>query len=153
MQLDYLLNYEQHIPTIATWFHRQWNHLNPNRTKAQVIDMIYTHLNTDKLPIIYVAIENSLPIGAVMLRISDMEGYPQFSPWLSSLFIAPEHRNRGYGKILMRHCLEAAKNMKFTKIYLNTEDQESWYTPMGWQSVVTVDYRGFPTTIMKKDLI
>ncbi len=153
MNFDYLVNCQEHIPVIAEWFYRQWAHTNPGRTKDQVVEMIDKHLNLDGLPLSFVGLEKGALVGTVLLREFELKGYEQYSPWLSSIYVAPDYRNQGYGQQLVSHCILAAKNKKFDEIFLYAEkDLEQWYAKMGWTTIDRTIHVGVPISIMSQQL-
>jgi putative acetyltransferase len=48
------------------------------------------------------------------------EGLPEGCCELVKLYLLPEVRRQGYGKLLIDHCLEQARAMGFTQVYLET---------------------------------
>ena len=50
-------------------------------------------------------------------------------------------------------CIEAeARKQGFTRLYLYTEDRVPFYTYLGWQAIEERVYRGYPMTVMMRDL-
>lgn len=45
MKIKYLAENRQFIPTICDWFHSEWNYLNPDRTKEQLLETLDKQLN------------------------------------------------------------------------------------------------------------
>ncbi len=141
------------ILPIANWFHKEWAHLNPDRTLEDVIKLIEKNLNTNTLPIIYVAFDEKSVYGTISLRKSDMTDSNQDkSPWISSLFVDKNFRNKGIGKFLISNCKDTAKELGFGEIYLFTEDHKAWYEKLGWSTLEETTERNFPVSVMKKTI-
>lgn len=150
MHLEYLADYKHFIPIITNWFYDEWKHLNPSRTKEEVIKTIKTQLNKDELPTIFIGLDNfEQLIGTVSLRTVEMENFKHLSPWLSSLYVPVEKRRQGIGTLLIKKLLEKANEYKIETMYLFTEKSEDWYAQMGWETFKKVMHRGYPATIMK----
>lgn len=152
MKFEYLINHKKHIPVVSDWFHSEWSHLNPERSKENVVNIIHSHLNKAFLPIIFISIDNNELVGTVSLRKFEMENYEHLFPWLSSLYVPNNKRRRGIGRFLVSQCLKKAKELGEKKIYLFTEDHEDWYKKIGWKSIQQVIHRGYPANIMQFDL-
>lgn len=68
----------------------------------------------------YVAVEDDKILGGS--GINQLDGTPEKICELQRMFLLPESRGKGIGKKLMELCLEAAKNLGYEKIYLETLD-------------------------------
>ncbi len=91
--------------------------------------------NDNKLPITYVAIEKNECIGTVSIFINDLTTRPDLSPWLASLVVRHDHRNKGVGEKLISHVLKEAKSLGYKKLYLKTENKGSYYGKRGWKYI------------------
>jgi predicted N-acetyltransferase YhbS len=91
--------------------------------------------SNDKLPITYVAIENSECIGTVSLFANDLTTRMDLSPWLASLVVRHDYRNRGVGERLISHVLNEAKSLGYKKLYLKPENKGSYYGKKGWKHI------------------
>lgn len=66
--------------------------------------------------------DNEALIGTVAVRIIDMEN-KVFE--LKRMFVLPEYQGKGYGKLLLNHAIDYAKEQKYSKICLDTRRQFS----------------------------
>ncbi len=89
--------------------------------------------NCNKLPITYVAIENSECIGTVSLFINDLTTRMDLWPWLASLVVRHDYRNKGVGEKLINYALREAKSLGYKKVFLKTENKGSFYSKRGWK--------------------
>ncbi len=91
----------------------------------------------------YVAIEDNHIVGFISLNFNDFSIYEddninESSLWLTDLFVWPQHRNRGIGKILVKYVSTLAKRMD---IYLHlacSPDMISYYRKLGWTFLNTI---------------
>lgn len=151
-EFKYLADVPEVIPTVASWHHQQWSYLAGARSLSQRIARLHDHLRRSGLPLTVLAWYNNRPIGCASLVDSDMQTHPHFSPWLASVYVLPEHRHHGIGAALVRRIEAEARQQGYTRLYLYTEDRVAFYTYLGWRSLELRQYRGFPMTVMERDL-
>ncbi len=61
--------------------------------------------------------DNGVLIGTVAIRIIDHESKVIE---LKRMFVLPEYQGRGYGRLLLVHAINYAREQKYKKIYLDT---------------------------------
>lgn len=110
------------------------------------------YLNDDFIPSTWFAEDNATLLGSAAIIESDMETHPTLTPWMASVFVAPEHRGKGVGSALVKHVVASAREAGHNAIYLFTPDQEALYTKLGWKTLQADTYRGCQVTIMHYDL-
>jgi GNAT superfamily N-acetyltransferase len=71
---------------------------------------------------------------------------------LSGLFVAPEHRRQGIGKVLVKSIEDQARRRGNRRLYLYTDSATHYYERLGWTGVDQVDWSGFLTTLMAREL-
>ena len=140
------------IEQLAQWHHQEWLHLNPGATVEQRLVRYSNSLTSDALPTIFVAHNNGLLLGSVSLEKEDMDTRKFLTPWLASLFVIPEQRNKGVASQLIRFIVNYAKQHRFKNLYLFTEDQTDFYQHRGWYFVETVNYRQTDVDLMCRKL-
>ncbi len=140
------------IEQLAHWHHQEWLHLNPGATFEQRLARYRQSLTSDELPIIFVARSKAQLLGSVSLAKEDMDTRKCLTPWLASLFVAPEQRNKGIASQLIVFIVNYAKQHKFKNLYLFTEDQTGFYQHRGWHFVETVNYRQTDVDLMCRKL-
>lgn len=106
----------------------------------------------DLIPSTFIAKENNL-MGSASIIEQDMDTRPELTPWLASVFVAPEYRNNGVGSSLVKHIMQTAKQAGIEKLYLFTPDRETFYEKLGWQVLSREIYRGHSVTVMYIKLI
>ena len=57
-------------------------------------------MNRDELPIAWVAHANGQLFGTAALRVHDLEGREDLTPWLGGVFVGSHFRRRGIGAAL-----------------------------------------------------
>jgi len=153
-RVAYLADHRKYIPRLARWAYDQWREFlsSPERGIDQVLDSLRARLNHDRLPLTLVLLDGDTLLGAVSLKIYDMEDRADLSPWLAGLFVNPDFRGRGYGGMLVGACEEKAVELGMSALHLFTPDAEEYYLPLGWSVMERPAYRGRMVSIMKKDL-
>src|SRR5712691_7502498 len=66
---------------------------------------------------------------------------PELSPWLSGVFVAPEHRRRGIGAALVERVVQEARALGIPLLYLYTPGSGSLYLRLGWSVMEHTFYR------------
>jgi GNAT superfamily N-acetyltransferase len=158
MQIDYLANHPNAIPALARWHHEQWQHLNPGDTVEQRIIQLQAHLGKRQIPTTFVALSPreapGILLGSASLTAHDMDTRPDFSPWLASVFVAPEHRRQGIGTALIRRVIQEAEALGTDNLYLfTTPDKHGFYARLGWELIEHTRYRGHQQIVMTLKII
>ena len=91
-------------------------------------------------------------IGTCLLVESEIEPNHDVSPWLAGLFVAPEHRRKGAGVVLVRAIEDQARQRALSRLYLYTTGAVGFYTRLGWKVLDRTNWRGFDTALMARDL-
>jgi len=90
------------------------------------------------IPCSFVATSDTMPVGMVSLKENDLWSRKDLNPWLASLFVIPEFRNRGVAEILVNRVVEKAGELSLKRIYLflgpaEVHDLEAYYSSRGWE--------------------
>ena len=139
---------------VAAWGLAEWGHLNPGQTLAQRVIRIQGKMNVDRVPVAFVALDDSGAggiIGTASLIFDDLEGDPR-NPWLASVYVPPEHRKKGIASALVRTVEDAARRMGYSRLYLFTSTAPDLYAGLGWQPLERRDYRGEHVQVMDRTL-
>ncbi len=149
MEIANLKDHPEFIPTLAAWHHSQWAYLNPNGSVEKRIASLKAELESDGIPKTFVAVSEETLLGSASLIPHDMETRMELSPWLASVFVAPEFRKRGIASALVRHVVKEAGRRGHTTLYLfTTSELVAFYASLGWSHMETAEYRGHPAEIM-----
>jgi N-acetylglutamate synthase-like GNAT family acetyltransferase len=105
-----------------------------------------------EIPTTLVAMTDGKPAGSISLLAEDMDTHPELTPWLASLYVAPEMRRRGIGAALVRRLVAEARPLGIPKFYLYTPSEEKFYAGLGWRTLEQTTYASKPATVMWFDL-
>ena len=109
-------------------------------------------MNRDKLPIAWVAHANEQLLGTVALRVHDLGGREDLTPWLGGLFVGSHFRRQGIGAALCATVEEETRLRATHTLYLFTLDRQAWYSRLGWTILGPCVWQQRPGTIMAKPL-
>lgn len=152
MNIQDLKENPTYLPLLAKWHYEQWSYLYPDETLGDRIEKMGDYLNNDFIPSTFVAIDDGL-LGSAAIIECDMETRKELTPWLASVYVSADHRNKGVGSRLVRHVMQQAKHYNIETLYLFTPDQEHFYSRLGWQIQENTVYSGHKVTIMRVQLI
>ncbi|MGH8538633.1 MAG: GNAT family N-acetyltransferase [Gammaproteobacteria bacterium] len=124
----------------------------PEDTAVTRTAKFQSHLNRDVLPIAWVAHCDGRVFGTAALRVHDLEGREDLTPWLGGVLVEPQFRYRGIGAALCQAVEEKAYALGMLKLYLFTLDKQAWYRSRGWSMAGPCSWRGHPGNIMHKPL-
>ena len=128
---------QEYIPSLAQlWYEEISRHWVPESSIEKAKQKLLAHLNSDKMPMAFVAIYDNQPIGMACLRENDgiREGT---SPWLGSLVVHPNYRGRKLGELLINAVKYEAKKFGHLILYLLAFDPTipEWYEKLGWEYI------------------
>src|SRR5258707_8522842 len=132
VRISYLGEHPEYIPELAQWLFEQWDAILGEKTPEARITKLKAHMNRDQLPIAWVAHENGQLLGTAALRVHDLEGREDLTPWLGGVFVGAQFRRRGIGAALCTTVEEAARSRGIQTLYLFTLDKQAWYSRQGW---------------------
>ena len=70
--------------------------------------------------------------GICLLVLQEFEPLHDVSPWLASLYVAPEYRKRGVARRLVAAIEDQARGHGVARLHLYTGDAEKFYLKCGW---------------------
>lgn len=152
MRIDLLLNHTHFIDRISELKLKEFGYLVPNKTIDDVVNGLKEHCNDVSLPITWVALEGQDFVGTFSIRACDLPSHKHFAPWLGSLVVPPEKRNKGIGAYLVKQSEKIAANMGYEFLYLFTPNKAAWYEKLGWEAVESLSFNNIPITIMQKSI-
>ena len=95
MQVGYLVDHDEFIPTVARWHHDEWAYLRPGDSVEVRITRLRECCGNRAIPTVVIAFAGSTLLGSAMLIPHYMDTRMELSPWLAGVFVAPDHRGRG----------------------------------------------------------
>ena len=150
IKIGHLVLRPEHLPTIAKWQQDEFGYLNPSGTLEQRERRLREATDLERLPIALVALSNEgVLMGSASILATTLT-HKHLSPWLSSVFVHPEHRGKGIASALsMRVCEETAR-LGFEKLYLFTPRNETLYARLGWTTFDLTIHDGVSLVIMER---
>jgi len=134
-QIVFLREQPQHLPTVADWVHRQW-WSDTDTPREAIARWLSTHLNAHGFPATFVVVVGDEVAGSVSLHETEADDRPDYKPYLGALFVAPGHRSRGLGALLVRAVEAYASRLGYAAVYLNAADAVTgFYERLGWQII------------------
>src|SRR5438270_5127589 len=152
VQISYLIEHPEYIPQLAEWIFEQWDSILGEKTPEARIKKLKAHLNRDKLPIAWVAHANGQLLGTAALRVHDLEGREDLTPWLGGVFVGSPFRRRGIGAALCAAVEAGALSREIETLYLFTLDKQAWFSRLGWTVLGPWVCQQRPGDIMCKQL-
>jgi predicted N-acetyltransferase YhbS len=154
MEIHFLADHPEWIHIIA--FMHQLEMRKPNeRNFDRSIQQFSQRANRQFLPIAYVAVEDTVPVGSVTLLEDQLPTYSNHKLWVASLFVLEQYRGRGIGDALMRKAELSAVSLGYNTILLFTHTAQSYYEKRGWEIIDTVDPPdvSYASVVMSKQLL
>ena len=137
-------------PFLAAAHAREWGHLYANWDQDTALGDFQMEKGNSDLPTTWVIHHHSGPLmGSVSLLMDDLSGHPDLNPWLASLFVFPEFRNRGLGRILVQKVLDVVGYHQFPHAFLFTENKASFFSKFNFGIHGQTKAEGHEVTLMK----
>ncbi|WP_046080125.1 GNAT family N-acetyltransferase [Halomonas sp. HG01] len=143
---------EPHIPQLAEWHQHEWGHLDSRVDTPTRMARLQEHCEAGRLPCTFVALEDDRLVGSICLVEHDVPDRPDYTPWISRIYVSGEHRGKGIGKRLIEHAKAAIGEQGHPTLYLITEDKAPYYARIGWSTVEEYRLNGNRMDIMKTRL-
>lgn len=154
VEISYLADHPEFIKILAPWICEHWTQLLIDETIDSRVVKLRKHLNKETLPIALVAHSGKEVYGTAALRINDLPGREDLTPWLGGVFVGEPFRCNGIGERLCIAVEEKAKSLFLNKpLYLFTLDKQVWYQKLGWSMYEPCNWCGHKGDILVKHLI
>lgn len=151
IRIEYLVDAPGAVPALAEWHQAQWGRFNPANTVERRVREFAAHMGRVQVPTTFVALEGDRPVGSASLIDCDLQMRRDLKPWLASVYVVPDRRDRAIGSMLVERVVQEAWAVGFPVIHLFTPDRQSFYLRMGWTELETALVRERPVFIMKLD--
>ena len=148
MQIGYLADHHNFLPTLARWHHREWAYLRPGDSVEARLARLRANCGYREIPTVVVSFIGDRLLGSAMLVAHDMDTRMELSPWLAGVFVAPNHRRHGVGTALVQRILAEAAALGVRRLYLYTPNTEGFYSRLGWSLVERTRYRSAEVAVM-----
>jgi predicted N-acetyltransferase YhbS len=152
MKVEYLADHPSHLPTVAAWQHAQFGYLTPNATLEDRTERLRRSLQTDALPMAFVALSGSGTLLGSAGILPTTITHKHLTPWLSSVYVPESHRGKGIASALSLRAASETAKLGFDRLYLFTPRSEALYGRIGWRTFERIDFNGVPLTLMERQL-
>lgn len=110
VRIRYLIEHPEYIPLLAQWLFEEWGSVLGEQTPEARIKKLKAHMSRDKLPIAWVAHANGQLLGTAALRVHDLDGREDPTPWLGGVFVGSQFRRLGIGAALCATVEDGARS-------------------------------------------
>jgi GNAT superfamily N-acetyltransferase len=146
-----LADHPSFLPSLARWHHDQWSYLDVAVSAEERMAALGKH-GKAQVPTTVIALSGDCLLGSASLIAHDMDTHPELSPWLASVYVAPEYRRCGIGRALVQRIVAEAASLGIDNLYLFTPDKERFYTRLGWAVLERTMYRGYAQVVMVRHI-
>jgi predicted N-acetyltransferase YhbS len=150
MTISYLADHPGVVSVLAPEIAAHWQPYLPDETVEKRIAKLRAHLNKETIPIAWIAHNEGEVLGTAALRVHDLEGREDLTPWLGGVFVRRQFRGQGIASALCRAAEEKAWALGFERLFLFTLDHQSLYSRLGWSNLEPARWRGHDSEIMVK---
>lgn len=140
IEIAFLADHVDVIPTLSQWFRAQWPDYFATRTVADIARDFYVEAQRTGLPVRLVALVGAQLAGTVCLRERALASLPAYRPGLGGLFVADRYRGRGVGSELVKAGMDLARAQGYEHLYATTEAARGLLERLGWVRVQLVPY-------------
>lgn len=153
MELELLADNEKALPIVANWYFEEWGYLKKGNTLIKVTETLREYLNTDKIPLIVLAVEGGEVLGAAQLKYREMDIYPEKEHWLGGVYVSKNYRGNKVAEKIIYKLISIAEQLGVQILHLQTERLcGGLYSDLGWKPIEKVNSRGLNVLVMKKEL-
>lgn len=152
MQISHIKYFQTWIPIIAKWIYEEWSYAFPMHTLQDIQRGLFGRMNETEMPITLVAHDERGVLGTASLKATDMDILQDLTPWLSSVYVHPDHRDTGVATALVAEIEKIARQGGFRKIYVFNPISQGVFEKLGWSVLKTAQYGGKELAILVKDI-
>jgi hypothetical protein len=85
VKFEFIADNKNVLPVLANWYFEEWGYLRKEDSPDKVAARLQPYLNTNKIPLILLALENTELLGAAQLKFREMDIYPEKEHWLGGV--------------------------------------------------------------------
>ncbi|WP_430461715.1 GNAT family N-acetyltransferase [Thalassolituus sp. LLYu03] len=152
MKLIDLNEQPQWLPVIARWHFDEWQALYPNETLDYFEADLKACLGAQTVPTTWLLMEGDQVLGTTSVLKSDLHTHTHLSPWVANVYIVPECRGQGLGRLLIGAVLKRLKAAGLGTVYLFTEDQTRFYEGLGFRELERTQLHDATVSVMSTQL-
>ncbi len=134
LKIAALHHHPECIPQLAKWFENQWPDYFAER---DTIAFFEGQANDQEFPFAMLLFDDEELVGTVALKADSIDDYADRSPWVAGLFVAPQHRRKGYGQLLATTATRVAFGMGEETIWAGAAQPHviAMFEALGWSKV------------------
>ena len=139
MEITTLFEKPYHYKEVSQMIYQEFVLGSSSKMTLEEVEHFFENTNVDKFPITFISVIDNECVGTVSVFENDFKERPQYSPWLASLYVKPQFRDKKIGQHLITHFLNHLKTLNYTEVYLKTENASEYYQKRGWELVESVN--------------
>jgi GNAT superfamily N-acetyltransferase len=133
---------------VAGWIKQAFRYLDGVTTEE-----LCTRLRARKRPEeSFILLADNIPVGVASFRHGDLASRPDLTPWLSTVYVVPAYRRRGYASALVRHVEAFARTQDVATLWLYTLHSAGLYARLGWHRAGLARDPNYVVVLMRRDL-
>lgn len=141
------------LDTVALWYFEQWCRDSGRYSLEQVKQKLAKANSRLGAPMLVVARESGVSVGAAELKIREMPAFPDYEFWLGGVYVAEHARGKGLASALVNEVLSRAKQAGIRRLYLQTEELSvGLYLRHGFSALQLTESYGIKVLVMVADL-
>ncbi|WP_162177893.1 GNAT family N-acetyltransferase [Halotalea alkalilenta] len=154
LRLRRLARGERALGILSGWQYEQWGGLHPHQNARSWEAALTDECGAPGQPVpsSYVLELDGEILGGIQLLAYDMDLEPAWTPWLASVFIAPQARGQGLAGWMVATLAERARSAGLERLYLYTPDQQALYARLGWREIDRREWLGEWVSVMLREL-
>ena len=139
---------------VARWYFDQWLANIPDMAIDKIETKLSSYVNRDKAPLLVLAKSKGELIGAVELKIREMDIYPDYEHWIGGVYVKDQERGNGVATKLVQEVVMQARRLGVEKLYIQTEKLDGGiYSKEGFSLIEQVLYKGHYVSVMQAELV
>jgi GNAT superfamily N-acetyltransferase len=141
------------LDTVALWYFEQWCRDSGRYSLEQVKQKLAKANSSFGAPLLVIARESGVLVGAAELKIREMPVFPDYEFWLGGVYVVEHARGKGLASALVNEVLSRAKLAGIRRLYLQTEDLSGGvYLRHGFTALQQTESYGVKVLVMVADL-
>ena len=148
MQIDYLINHQEFLPSLARLHYEEWTHLRPGESLEARTSRLRSYMGRQGIPSVVVALDQGALVGSAMLTAKDLDTHPHLSPWLAGVYVLPNFRRQGVATALVSRIIAEARSLGTPTLYLYTVSAERFFSRLGWSVMEHATFHDTPVAVM-----
>lgn len=138
MEIATLAENKHYYKDVSQMIYQQFVLGTASKMTLKDVEHFFKNTNIDVFPITFISIIDNECVGTVSVFENDFKERPQYFPWLASLYVKPNHRDKKIGQHLITHLLHHLKTLNYSEVYLKTENASEYYKKRNWHLIESI---------------